>query len=97
MKSVNPSIVSDSLQPHGLYPSRLLCPWDFPENWSGLPFPPPGDLPDPGVESTSLALQAILYHLGHQGNLMAATREGEQGQHNFYLGELGDQPTSKEH
>ena len=31
------------LQPHGLYPTRLLCPWDFPkqEYWSGLPFPPP--------------------------------------------------------
>ena len=23
------SVVSDSLQPHGLYPARLLCPWDF--------------------------------------------------------------------
>ena len=23
------------------------------EYWSGLPFPPPGDLPDPGVKSTS--------------------------------------------
>ena len=22
--------------------------------WSGLPFPPPGDLPDPGIEPTSL-------------------------------------------
>ena len=22
-------VVSDSLQPHGLEPSRLLCPWDF--------------------------------------------------------------------
>ena len=27
------------------------------EYWSGLPFPPPGDLPDPGVETTSPALQ----------------------------------------
>ena len=26
--------------------------------WSGLPFPPPGDLPDPGTEPTSPALQA---------------------------------------
>ena len=26
------------------------------EYWSGLPFPPPGDLPDPGIEPTSLAL-----------------------------------------
>ena len=23
------SVVSDSLQPHGLQPTRLLCPWDF--------------------------------------------------------------------
>ena len=28
------------------------------EYWSGLPFPSPGDLPDPGIESGSLALQA---------------------------------------
>ena len=26
--------------------------------WSGLPFPSPGDLPDPGIEPRSLALQA---------------------------------------
>ena len=28
------------------------------EYWSGLPFPPPGDLPDPGIEPESPALQA---------------------------------------
>ena len=28
------------------------------ESWGGLPFPPPGDLPDPGIEPRSLALQA---------------------------------------
>ena len=26
------------------------------EYWSGLLFPPPGDLPDPGIEPASLAL-----------------------------------------
>ena len=26
------------------------------EYWSGLPFPPPGDLPDPGIEPESPAL-----------------------------------------
>ena len=26
--------------------------------WSGLPFPSPGDLPDPGIELGSPALQA---------------------------------------
>ena len=31
---------------------------EFPrqEYWSGLPFPPPGDLPNPGVEPASSAL-----------------------------------------
>ena len=48
------SVVSDSLQPHGLYPARLLC-HGFPrqEYWSGLPFPPPGDLPNPGIKPAS--------------------------------------------
>ena len=28
------------------------------EYWSGLPFPSPGDFPDPGIEPGSPALQA---------------------------------------
>ena len=28
------------------------------EEWSGLPRPSPGDLPDPGIEATALAWQA---------------------------------------
>ena len=28
---------------------------------SGLPFPPPGDLPDPGIKSTSLALAGMFF------------------------------------
>ena len=39
--------------------------------WSGLPFPSPGDLPDPGIESESPALSGrffttvppLLYHV----------------------------------
>ena len=33
---------------------------EFPrrEYWSGLPFPSPGDLPDPGIEPGTPALQA---------------------------------------
>ena len=59
------SVVSDSLWPHGLQPVRLLYPWDFPrrEYWSGLPFPFPGDLPDPGVElQVSCIGRRIPYH-----------------------------------
>ena len=40
------------LRPHGLWLTRFLCPWTFQgkEYWSALPFPIPGDLPDPGIE-----------------------------------------------
>ena len=40
-----------ALWPHGQYPARLLCPWDSQASiLSGLPFPPSGDLPNPGLE-----------------------------------------------
>ena len=54
------SVVSDSLRPHGLSPARLFCPWDFSSKNTGvgLPFPPPGDLSNPGIEARSPALQA---------------------------------------
>ena len=29
------------------------------EYWSGLPFPPPGDFPNPGIESLSLVSPAL--------------------------------------
>ena len=29
------------------------------EYWSGLPFPSPGDLPDPGIEPESLVFPAL--------------------------------------
>ena len=39
---------------------RFLCPCGFSrqEYWSGLPCPPPGDLPNPGIEPRSPTLQA---------------------------------------
>ena len=33
------------------------------EYWSGLPFPSPGDLPDPGIEPGSPAFQAECFNL----------------------------------
>ena len=50
--------MSNSLWPHGLYAARLLCLWDRQEYWSGLPFPPPGDLLDPRIKPRSPSLQA---------------------------------------
>ena len=50
--------------PHGLQPVRLLQSMEFSrqEYWSGLPFPFPGDLWDPGIKPRSSALQADLLH-----------------------------------
>ena len=64
------SVVSDSLRPHGLQPTRLLCPWGFSrqEYWSGLLRPPSGDLPNPGIELRSPTLQADSLPLSHQGS-----------------------------
>ena len=55
MRSVT-SIISDSLQPYG-----LLCPWDSPgENTGvGCHAPPPGDLPNPGIEPAFLVASAL--------------------------------------
>ena len=47
------------LGPHGLYvayQSPLSMGFSRQEYWSGLPFPPPGDLPNPGIEPGSLSL-----------------------------------------
>ena len=68
---VSHSVVSDSLWPHRLLPTRLLSmEFSRQEYWSGLPFPSPEDLPDPGIELWSPALQAdsLLFELqGSQG------------------------------
>ena len=49
------------LWPHRLQPGRLLCPWAFSrqEYWNGLPFPSPGDFPDPEIELTSPVLSGF--------------------------------------
>ena len=38
------------------------------EHWSNLPFPSLGDLPDPGIESMSPALQADSLPMSHLGS-----------------------------
>ena len=62
-----------SVRPRGLYPARLLCPWNFSsqEHWSGLPFPPPEDLLDLLIDPTSPvppAWQANSLPLNHLGS-----------------------------
>ena len=70
---VSCSVMSNSLQ------SQASLSMAFPrqEYWSRLPFPPPGDLPDPGTHPSLLHCRWILfffcrwilYCLSHQGML----------------------------
>ena len=60
--------------PHGHYPTRFLCPWNFPgkKYRSRLPFPFWRDLPDPGIKPGSAALQADSLLFEPPGNLWQA-------------------------
>ena len=52
------SVVSDSATPWTIaYQALLSMGFSRQEYWSGLPFPSPGDLPNPGIEPGSPALQ----------------------------------------
>ena len=68
------SAVYDSLQPHGLQPARLLCPWNFPGKNTGVGcyFLHQGIFPTQGLKTHFLRLlhsRRILYQLSHQGSL----------------------------
>ena len=39
-------------------PLSMVFLWQ--DYWSGLPFPPPGDLPNPGIKLISLGFSALL-------------------------------------
>ena len=58
-------IVSDSLQSHGYdliaCQTSLSMGFSRQEYWSGLPCPPPRDLPEPGIEPRSPALTGRLF------------------------------------
>ena len=42
-----------------VYQASLSVGFSRQEYWSGLPFPSPGDLPDPGIELSSLTSPAL--------------------------------------
>ena len=64
------SVLSNSLRPHGLQPTRLLCPWNSPGQNTGMGslsllqgiFPTQGS--NPGLPHC----RRVLYHLSHQGS-----------------------------
>ena len=68
------SVMSSSLQPHGLQPARLLSPWDFPGKNTGVGyhallqgiFPTQGL--NPSLPYCRQNCRQILYCLSHQGS-----------------------------
>ena len=50
------------------------------ENWSGLPFPSPGDIPNPGIEPRSPALQVDTLPPEPLGNPHLKKKKKKNGQ-----------------
>ena len=50
------------------YQAPLSMVFSRQKYWSGLPFPSPGDLPDPGTEPGLPCCKQTLKHLSHQGS-----------------------------
>ena len=64
------SVVSDSLRPRGLLPTRLLCPWDSPAKSIGVGchFLLQEIFPTQGLNSGLPYCRQTLYHLSHKGS-----------------------------
>jgi len=67
-ENVSHSIVSDFLQPHGLKPTRLLCPWNSPGRNTrvGCHALLQGIFWTEGLNSGLMYCRQILYHPSHQ-------------------------------
>ena len=65
------SVVSDSMQQHGLSPAMLLCPCDFPGENTGVGslFLLQGICPTQGLNPGLLHCRQTHYSLSHQGSL----------------------------
>ena len=77
--------MSDSATPWTV-DHRAPLSMEFPrqEQWSGLPFPSPGNLPDPGMEAASLVSPALASgfltaELSHQGSPHPKLEEWKAG------------------
>ena len=67
-ESVSCSVMSDSVTLWTVpYQAPLSMEFSSKEYWSGLPFPPPGDLPNPGIKPSLLHLLLWLGYLNGGG------------------------------
>ena len=61
----------------------LSMGFSWQEYWSGVPFPPPGDLPDSGIEPTSPALAGGFFTTEPPGKLLLAPEKHKLKQLGF--------------
>ena len=78
-EGVSRSVLSDSLQPHGLLPTRLLCPGDPPgqNTGAGCLFLLQGIFLSQESKSGLPHCGRVLYLRGHQGSLWCPSGTGE--------------------
>ena len=86
------SVVSDSLRPHGLYPTRLPRPWDFPAKSTGVGchFLLQGIFLTQGLNLGLSHCRQTLYPLSHQGSYSLTHHKVAQWQSSTPLGFLLD-------
>jgi len=70
MSVLSHSVMSNSLRPHGLWPTRLLCPWDSLGKNAGVGCHTllQGIFPTQGLNPGLPHCRQILYHLSDQGS-----------------------------
>ena len=75
VQSVTRSVVSNSLQPHGLQPARLLSSWDSPDKNTGVDghFLLQGIFPTQGLNPGLSHYRQILSCLSHQRGVYTPT------------------------
>ena len=68
--SVSRSVMSNSLQPHGLWPTRLLCPWNSSGKNTGVGchFLLHGIFPTQGLNPSLQPCRWTLHQLSHKGS-----------------------------
>ena len=77
LENVSRSVVSDSETPWTVArPTPLSMEFSRQEYWSGLPFPSPGDLPNPGIQPGSPILQSDSLWSELSGKPVSAVAKG---------------------
>ena len=83
-EGVSLSVLSDSLVPWTIaQQAPLSMGFSMQEYWSGLLFPMPGDLPNPGIEPRSLEFPALAGEFFTVWTWSLREEEGREGSHTF--------------